>query len=409
MPSVFLSGPDVTLNKPLIVILAAVMLDAVGIGLIFPILPGLLREVAHLFDIAPLYGAMLSVYALMQFVFAPVLGALSDRFGRRPVLLISLAGAALDYLLMALTPYMWVLFIGRAIAGLTSANMAVASAYITDISDEDKRAQRFGYMHAMFGIGFIVGPVLGGLLGEFWIRAPFVLAAVLNFANFALAYFVLPESRKGQSQGFEWRQLNPLRPLKWALGMKVLMPFLAVFVILNFVGQVYGSVWVLYGEDALGWSPLLVGLSLAFYGALHALAQMTLPGPAVRRFGERATLLIGLAAEITGLIGFAIIGQGWAAYALMPLFALGGIGVPALQSLTTRAVDADHQGRLQGVLTSLMSLTAVFGPLVFTGGYFASKDWWLGSVWILAAATYVLALPLAGYLRPRHSTTSEPA
>ncbi len=397
------------LNKPLIVILGAVMLDAVGIGLIFPILPGLLREVAHLFDVAPLYGAMLSVYALMQFVFAPVFGALSDRFGRRPVLLISLAGAALDYVLMALTPYLWVLFLGRAIAGLTSANMAVASAYITDISDEDKRAQRFGYMHAMFGIGFIVGPVLGGLLGEFWIRAPFVLAAALNFVNFALAYFVLPESRKGEGGAFELRQLNPLKPLGWALGVRVLLPFLAVFIILNFVGQVYGSVWVLYGEDALLWSPFWVGVSLAFYGALHAAVQMTLPGPVAQRFGERTTLLIGLGSEVIALVGFALIGAGWAAYALMPLFALGGIGIPALQSLTTRAVDANHQGRLQGVLTSLMSLTAVFGPLVFTGAYFASKNWWLGSVWILAAALYALILPLAGYLRPRPDPRIQPA
>lgn len=396
------------MNRPLIVILFAMMIDAIGIGLIFPILPGLLREVAHLAEIAPLYGAMLAVYALMQFVFAPVLGALSDRFGRRPVLLISLAGAVLDYLLMAFTPFLWVLFVGRAIAGLTAANMAVATAYITDISSEQERAQRFGYMHAMFGIGFIIGPVLGGLLGDVWIRAPFIAAAVLNLANFSLALFVLPESRKTASADFSWQTLNPLRPLGWAISLKGLLPFLAAFLLLNAVGQVYGTVWVLYGEDQFQWSAFWVGLSLAAYGALHALCQAFLPGPAVRLFGERNTLILGVMSEVVGLIGVALIARDWAVFALMPLFALGGIGIPALQSLATRAVDADHQGRLQGVLSSLMSLSAIFAPLFFSTVYFAAHGWWLGLVWVVAGALYLLILPLAPFLKPGKSPSPDP-
>ena len=250
------------MNKALVVILAAVTLDAVGIGLIFPILPALLRDVAHTLEVAPLFGLMLALYSAMQFLFSPVLGVLSDRYGRRPVLLLSLAGAAIDYLLMAFAPELWMLVLGRAIAGITSANMAVATAYITDISAEEERARRFGYFHAMFGIGFIIGPILGGVLGEVWIRAPFVAAALLNGVNLALAYFVLPESRAGDSTAkFDLANLNPFKPLGWALTFKALLPLMAIFVIMNFVGTMYGTVWALFGEDMFQWSGLMIGLS----------------------------------------------------------------------------------------------------------------------------------------------------
>jgi DHA1 family tetracycline resistance protein-like MFS transporter len=204
-------------NRPLLVILAAVTLDSIGIGLIFPILPKLLEQVTHVSNIAPYVGIMFALYAAIQFIFSPVLGVMSDRFGRRPVLLVSLAGAAIDYLFMAFAPELWMLIIGRAIAGFTSANMAVATAYITDITPEEQRAQRFGMFHAMFGIGFVIGPILGGLLGDYWVRAPFIAAAVLNGLNFALALFVLPESRPGQRDTkFDLKALNPLVPLAWA-------------------------------------------------------------------------------------------------------------------------------------------------------------------------------------------------
>ena len=380
------------MGRGLFVILGAVLLDSIGIGLIFPILPGLLREVTHASQVATLFGLMLALYAAMQFLFSPVLGVLSDRFGRRPVLLVSLAGAAIDYLLMAFAPQLWMLVLGRAIAGLTSANMAVASAYITDISPPEVRARRFGYFHAMFGIGFVIGPVLGGVLGDVWIRAPFLAAAVLNGLNFALA---LLESRRGDASArFGLSNLNPLKPLGWALTFRPLLPLIAIFVIMNFVGTMYGTVWALFGEDAFAWSGLMIGLSLGTFGLFHALAQAFLTGPAVKRLGERWALVAGMGFELTALIILGFASQGWVLFALAPLFALAGIGTPALQSITTTQVDADSQGKLQGVLASLVSLSAVFGPLFFASLYFWSRPVWPGAIWLAGAAVYLLALPL---------------
>ena len=383
------------MNRPLIIIFSTVLLDAIGVGLIFPILPRLLQDVTHATDIAPYVGVMLALYAAMQFVFSPVIGVLSDRFGRRPVLLLSLAGAAVDYLLMAFAPQLWMLVIGRAIAGLTSANMATATAYITDISAEDERARRFGLFHAMFGLGFIVGPVLGGFLGDIWVRAPFIVAAGLNGLNFLLALFVLPESRPGdRSAKFDLANLNPLKPLGWALSMKPLLPLIAVFFVFNLTGQVYGTCWALWGQDAFAWNGLMVGLSLGAFGLFHALAQVFVPGPAVKRFGERNTMLIGMACEGISLLAIAITAQWWVVFAIMPLFSLGGIGVPALQSLTTQQVGADRQGQLQGVLASIVSLASIIGPLFFSAVYFGVRDIWPGLIWIAGIAVYLTAIPL---------------
>lgn len=383
------------MNKPLVVILCAVMLDAVGIGLIAPILPSLLREVSHSGDVALLYGGMIALYAAMQFLFSPILGVLSDRFGRRPVLILSLFGAAIDYLIMAFAPHLWILVIGRAIAGITAANMAVATAYITDISPDDIRARRFGYFHAVFGLGFIIGPVLGGVLGEYWVRAPFIAAAILNAANCALAYFLLPESHVPRPGArFALGALNPFRPLAWALGFKVLIPLIAIHMIMMFVGQLYGVVWVLFGEDQFAWSALTIGLSLAAFGAFHAGAQAFLTGPFVARFGERVALIVGFAAEVVCISIMAFAAEGWIVFALMPLFAVGGLGVPALQALITREVDAERQGQLQGVLTSLVSLTAIVGPVFFSGLYFLVRADWPGAIWLIGALIYCAALPL---------------
>jgi MFS transporter, DHA1 family, tetracycline resistance protein len=391
-------------NRPLVVILSAVTLDAIGIGLIFPILPRLLESVTHASNISLYVGVMYALYAAVQFIFSPVLGVISDRFGRRPVLLLSLAGASVDYLLMAFAPELWMLVIGRAIAGLTSANMAIAMAYLTDITPEEQRARRFGLFHAMNGIGFIIGPVLGGFLGDIWVRAPFIVAAVLNGLNFALALLVLPESRPGQrGAAFEWRSLNPFAPLGWALSLTGLLPLIGVFFVLNFCGQMYGTVWALWGQDAFQWNGAMVGLSLGAFGLFHAAAQALLPGPITKRLGQRNTMYLGMACECASLLMFAFAGmtQGWIVFALMPLLALGGVGMPALQSLATQQADADKQGQLQGVLASVVSLASIFGPLFFSLVYFAARSAWPGLIWIVGIGVYLFAIPLISALRIR--------
>ncbi|HEY4200762.1 MAG TPA: Tet(A)/Tet(B)/Tet(C) family tetracycline efflux MFS transporter [Devosiaceae bacterium] len=389
------------MNKPLLVIFIAVMLDAAGIGLIFPILPSLLRDLTGQTEISTLYGVILALYASMQFLFSPLLGVLSDRFGRRPVLLASVGGATIDYLVMALVPSLWVVIVGRMLAGFTSANMAVATAYIADITSEDERARRFGQMGACFGIGFIIGPLLGGFLGTWWVHAPFLAAAVLNGVNFALALFVLPESHKPDGGRLAWAALNPLAPMRWALGFRELLPLILIFFILALVGNIPGTVWVLYGQDKFGWDGLTVGLSLAVFGLCHAGAQAFITGPLSQRFGELRAMALGMATDGLGyvLMGFAT--QGWMPFALGPLFAVGGIAPPSVQALMTRQVSEDKQGQLQGVLASVTSLTAIIGPLVGTSVYYLSKPFWPGIVWIVGASLYLFAIPLLALGRRR--------
>lgn len=385
--------------NPLYLIFATIVLDAVGIGLIFPILPRLLEEVTHSANVAPWIGIMTALYAVMQFVFAPVLGALSDRHGRRPVLLVSLAGAAVNYAIMALAPQLWMLFLGRAIAGLTSANMSVAMAYITDITPDDKRARRFGLFNAMFGIGFIVGPVLGGVLGDLWVRLPFIAAAALNAANLLLALFMLPESRAPGGEKLDLAALNPLRPLRWVLSMKTLLPITILFFILSATGEAYGTCWALWGKDVFQWNGLWIGLSLGAFGVCQSLAQATLPGPAVRLLGERGAILGGFAASCSALCVMAVARQGWMVFAVMPLFALGGVGMPALQSLATGMVDEGSQGQFQGVLASSVSLASIAAPIGFSTVYLFVREQWPGAVWLSVVAVYLTAAPLVLNLR----------
>jgi len=387
------------MNKPLAVIFTAIALDAVGIGLIFPILPRLLEEVTHTADVAPYIGVMTALYAAMQFIFAPMLGALSDRVGRRPVLLISLAGAAINYLFLAFAPYLWMLFIGRAIAGLTSANVSVAMAYITDVSPEETRARRFGLFNAMFGAGFIIGPVLGGVLGDYWLRLPFIIAAVLNAGNLLMALFILPESRKPSGEKLDLAALNPLRPLRWVFSMKGVLPIVFVFFVFSATGEAYGVAWSLWGHDAFGWSGLWIGLSLGAFGVCQTLAQAFLPGPAVKLLGERNAILVGVAAACIALAVMAFAREGWMVFAVMPLFALAGIGIPALQSLATRQVDDSRQGQFQGVLASAVSLASVVAPLGFSTVYFVFQGYWPGAIWLSVIAVYAVAAALVSSLR----------
>lgn len=394
------------MNKPLIVIFTAIGLDAVGISLIFPILPRLIEGVTQSANVAPTIGILAALYAATQFVFAPVLGALSDRLGRRPVLLLSLTGAAVNYMLMAVAPSLSLLLLGRAIAGLTSANISVATAYITDITPEDMRARRFGLFNAMFGAGFVLGPVIGGVLGDYWVRLPFIAAALLNAGNLLLALFVLPESRQPSREKINFAALNPLPPLRWALSTKTLTLVVLLFFVLSGTGEVYGTCWALWGNDVFGWNGLMIGLSLGTFGVCQSLAQAFLPGPTVKLLGERGAVLAGIIGACAALVAMAFATHGWVVFAIMPIVALAGIGTPALQSLATRLVDDDRQGQFQGVLASAMSLASVVGPLVFSTLYFVVRPEWPGAIWLSAVAVNLIAVPLVVGLRFRTDVRS---
>jgi DHA1 family tetracycline resistance protein-like MFS transporter len=383
------------LRKPHIVILITVFLDAVGIGLIMPILPGLLHNLnGSDADVSRNYGALLAVYALMQFLFAPVLGALSDRFGRRPVLLASLAGAAADYLLMAAAPNLSWLYVGRVLAGITGANMAVATAYLTDVTPETERAARFGQMGAALGVGFVAGPLIGGLLGAWHLRAPFLAAAAMNGLNLLLACYVLPESRPAQREPSPRASMNAFAALHRLSGMPDLLPLVGVYAVIMLASQAPAALWIIYGEDRFGWPTMIAGVSLAAFGACHALSQAFAIGPLVTRLGERSALLVGLAADSIGFALMAVATRGWMPFAILPLFAVGGIALPALQAMTARRVDDSRQGELQGTLASITSLIGVGGPLVTTSLYAATQHTLPGLVWAISVALYLLTLPL---------------
>lgn len=389
------------MNRALTVILMTLLLDAVGMSLVFPILPGLLRELAGADATTYHYGALLAVYAAMQFLFSPVLGALSDRFGRRPVLLASLAGAAADYVLMALAPNLAWLYVGRVLSGITGASMAVGTAYITDVTPEPDRAGRFGLMGAAMGLGFVVGPLIGGALGEWSLRAPFVAAAVMNGLNLALAWFALPESNQNRTAKLDASKFNAFSALHRLQGKPALLPLVGVFAVVALVSQVPGSLWILYGQDRYGWTAWVAGLSLACYGGLHAISQAFVTGPLVEKLGEKRALLAGMAADGLGFVGMGVAVASWMPFALLPLFAIGGLALPALQAMVARQVDEQHQGELQGLLASLTSLIGIGGPLVVTAAFAATQFTLPGSVWIAAAALYLLALPLLYSRRTR--------
>lgn len=382
-------------------ILAVVVLDAAGTGLVMPILPELLRSVPHSPELGWRYGAFLSLYAALQFLASPILGTLSDRYGRRPVLLASLAGGMVDYAFMAWAPGFWWLFLGRAVAGLTAANAAVAAACLADITPEERRTHAFGLLSACFGIGFILGPVIGGVLGTISLRALFVAAAFLVMVNFIFALVVLPETRTVQPGRVDPAAFHPLAPRRWIGAFPALLPLLFMSVLLAIVGEVGDTIWVLYGQDKFGWDTATVGLSLAGFGLFHALAQAFVAGPVSERWGERRTLIVAIVCDGAAYVTIAVVTHGFLVFFLLPLFCLGGIGQPALLSLMTQRVGADEQGRLQGVLTSLTSLASMIAPLAISEIYFASRHVFPGLVWVIGASLYLLCMPMLFEKRER--------
>ena len=383
-----------------IFILLTMMIDAMGIGLIIPVMPDLFQEVgAGGLSTAALWGGILATsFAVMQFIFGPVIGGLSDRFGRRPVLLISLVVMALDYLVMALAGSIWLLLLGRTIGGITAATQATANAYMADISAPEDRAANFGLIGAAFGVGFVLGPLIGGLLAEFGTRAPFYAAAALAALNAVFGYLVLKETLPPEKRRpFDWRRANPLGSFKHLSKFSGLGPLLLVFFIYQFAFAVYPSVWSFFGKERFGWDPATIGLSLALFGIMLAIVQGGLIRPVMRLLGERGTVIYGHVFDICASIALAFVTSGTLALILVPLAALAAVITPALQGIMSKAVGADAQGELQGTLTSVSALAMILSPMVMTGTFAAftapgTPMYQPGAPFLLSAALVAIAL-----------------
>jgi len=350
-------------SPALAVVLFTILLDGMGVGIMIPVLPELMLDVLPDVDLATatLWGGVLStVFAVMQFLFSPTLGSLSDAWGRKPILLVSLFVMVFYYLVMALATSIWVLFVGRIVGGITAATQSTASAYVADISRPDQKAARFGYIGAAFGMGFVLGPVLGGLLGELGPRAPFYAAALLAALNFIVCSIYLTESiAKQDRKPFQSRSINPFAAIMDIGRFSGLGVLLIVFLLFSIGTSVYAAIWPFFTLERFGWSPSMIGVSLTVYGLASALVQSFLIRPTIARIGERHTVTLGLATEIIALGLVASIANQWIVLALTPVAAFGSIATAAIRSLMSAAVDPQSQGQLQGVLSALMARTQI--------------------------------------------------
>ncbi len=359
-----------TQNRAIHFILITVVIDAIGIGLIMPVMPSLLLDLGgSTLANAAIWGGILStVFAAMQFLFGPLVGNLSDRFGRRKVLLVSMTVMAVDYVIMGLAHALWLLFLARVLGGITAANHSTAGAVIADVSKPEEKAANFGLMGAAFGIGFILGPMLGGLMAEFGPRAPFYLAAVMAGANAVFGYFVLPETvTERNRRAFEWRRALPHGAFRSVAAIPGQGRMMIVLFFQEIAFVVYPVVWAFYTIGKFGWEPWLVGVSLGAFGVMMALSQGLLIRLAIPRLGEYGTALLGLTMEMLAFVGIALAPATWVIFALLPVSALGMLAGPAMQGIMSRAVPDDAQGELQGVVSSVRAMASIIAPLVMTG------------------------------------------
>ena len=391
-------------HKPAIgFIFITLLIDTIGFGIIIPVVPGLITELAgvNISEASRLGGYLLFAFAAMQFLCAPIMGSLSDQFGRRPVLLASLFGFGLDYIFTAFAPtYAW-LFLGRLIAGVMGASFTTAAAYIADISTPEKRAQNFGMIGAAFGLGFIIGPAIGGLLGEYGSKVPFMVAAGLSLVNCLYGYFVLPESLNPENRRkFDWSRANPVSSLLNLKKYPVILGLVASLVLIYIAAHAVQSNWSYYTIEKFQWSKPMIGLSLAAVGLLIAGVQGGLIRVVIPRWGQKKSVYIGLALYSVGFLLFAFATQGWMMFVFLIPYCMGGICGPALQGIISSQVPANEQGALQGALTGLMSATSIVGPLLMSQlfGYFTSPAapiYFPGAPMVMGALLTLASLILA--------------
>lgn len=409
------SQPQPARRAAVIFIFITVMLDVLALGIVIPVLPKLVEDFVggDTAQAAQIYGIFGTVWALMQFTGAPILGTLSDRFGRRPVILLSTLGLGLDYILMALAPTIAWLFVGRVISGFTAASFSAASAYIADVTPPEKRAAGFGLIGAAFGLGFVLGPAVGGIVGEADPRLPFWLAAGLTLLNAAYGFFVLPESLpQALRRPFSWRRANPLGSLKLIRSRPGLLGLASLGFLYQVSHYVFPSVFVLFAGYRFGWSERDVGLTLAGIGVCSVIVQGGLVRRVVAKFGERRALLTGIMAGAAGLVMYGLAPSGAYFWAAVPVFALIGFFNPSVQGLMTRRVDPTEQGQLQGVNSSLTGIAGLIGPLLFTNVFaaFVGPAAWMdlpGAPFLVAALILLVALGIAWRTaRPPEATAS---
>jgi DHA1 family tetracycline resistance protein-like MFS transporter len=389
------------MNVKLAVLFGTLVINVFGIGIMLPVIPMLVRELngGDIGSAAAIYGWLIALYSLMQFVFGPAMGALSDRFGRRPILLFSLLGLSADYLLLAVAPNLWIVAVARIIGGIMGASVATASAYIADITPPEKRAQNFGLIGVAFGIGFIAGPVIGGVLGDFGSRVPFYAAAGVSLAAFAFAWFLLPESLDpANRRKFEIREANPVGAFLKVGRYQMVFALMLVFVLAQLAERMLESNWVLFSAYQFDWGAGQVGLSLAWVGVLFVFTQGVLVRYVVPKLGEWRTVAVGLAVSAVCMAAIGFITEGWMIYVITVPYVFGwGLISPAIQSMVTRAVPKNEQGILQGAMSSVGTFTGVVGPPV-SGALFAYFVGPTTPVHLPGIAFYVGALLFLGGL-----------
>ncbi|MCU0470135.1 MAG: TCR/Tet family MFS transporter [Arcicella sp.] len=396
-------------NPAIIFIFITILIDVLGIGIIIPVLPKIILELTGkgLSEASQYSGYLMASYAVMQFLFSPIIGGLSDKYGRRPVILASLFGFFLDYLILVYAPTLSWLFVGRLLAGITGASFTTATAYIADISTDENRAKNFGMVGAAFGLGFIVGPSIGGILGSYGSRVPFMFAAGLTLINALYGYFVLPESLKMENRrAFDWKRANPVGSLKNLGRYPALLGLVGALFCLQIAGQTHPSTWSYFTMKEFGWNSDQVGYSLGFVGLMVAIVQGGLNRVLNPKLGDRNSVIVGLLFYGLGFILFSIATKGWMMYAFMVPFGLGGIAGPSLQSLITKQVAPNEQGELQGGITSLQSITTIIGPLIASNlfSYYSDgKDHFQfpGAAFFMAGILTFLALGIALRSFPR--------